>query len=174
MEESTFVQVTMQTTYVDLVLDQTLPRDVQNELPLRDLQMRNRSESTSVTKPGRCAHACARKHSVKGGRGCVRQKRVHPRGVESGRLGAVASEEEEVGNKQGTPLVNPINDIPAKSKRDDSIPQLVLCVPLSTLHWSTRLLSTSQPWAMCLQETMTYRHGWCWHGQHWRVCHGGG
>jgi hypothetical protein len=49
------VQGTVQTTYVDLVLDQTLP--IQNDHLSRDFQMRNPSESTSggckVTMTGR-------------------------------------------------------------------------------------------------------------------------
>jgi hypothetical protein len=51
------VQGTVETAYVDLVLDQTLPRGVQNDHLSRDFQMRNPSESTSggcnVTTTGR-------------------------------------------------------------------------------------------------------------------------
>jgi hypothetical protein len=48
LEGSVFVQDTVQTTYVDLMLDQTLPRGAQNDGPLRDLQMRDPSESTTA------------------------------------------------------------------------------------------------------------------------------
>jgi len=47
--ESAFVQVqdTLQTAYVDLVLDQTLPGGIQNDRPSRALQTGNQFESTS-------------------------------------------------------------------------------------------------------------------------------
>jgi hypothetical protein len=49
LEGSALVHDTVQTAYVDFVLDQTrtLPGGVQNDGPSRDLQMRIPSESTS-------------------------------------------------------------------------------------------------------------------------------
>jgi hypothetical protein len=44
LEASAFVQDTVQTAYVDLVLDLTLPGCVQNDHPSRDFQMRSPSE----------------------------------------------------------------------------------------------------------------------------------
>jgi len=47
LEGSAFVQDTLQAAYVDLALDQILPRGVQNDRLSQDLHMRNKSESTS-------------------------------------------------------------------------------------------------------------------------------